>query len=86
MTSKEKAEELVNKFLPKMYCYVCSGMLTNTYDGDVAKGNAIECAMFCACESLSAVEKYGRDNDELQNMENEFRFWNEVKQELLNMK
>lgn len=49
------------------------------------KQKAILCALESADESLRAVEKYGRDNDELQNMENEFRFWNDVKQELLNM-
>lgn len=39
-------EELINFFLPKMYCYFGSGMLTNTYDNDVALQHAKECALF----------------------------------------
>ena len=34
---------LKEKFLPKMYCYLGSGMLTNTYDENVALQNAKEC-------------------------------------------
>jgi len=34
---------LKEKFLPKMYCFMGSGMLTNTYDKDVAESNAEEC-------------------------------------------
>lgn len=29
MTAKEKAIELVDKFMPKVYCYLGSGVLTN---------------------------------------------------------
>jgi hypothetical protein len=34
---------LKEKFLPKMYCFMGSGMLSNTYDENVAEGNATEC-------------------------------------------
>jgi hypothetical protein len=34
---------LREKFLPKMYCYFGSGMLTNSYDEKVAEDNAKEC-------------------------------------------
>lgn len=34
---------LIEKFLPKMYCYFGSGMLTNLYDEKVAESNAKEC-------------------------------------------
>ena len=43
---KEYAEELIKFFLPKMYCYFGSGMLSNHYDEKVALGNAKECALF----------------------------------------
>lgn len=43
---KEYAEKLIKFFLPKMYCYLGSGMLTNTYDEEVALGFAKECALF----------------------------------------
>ena len=34
---------LKEKFLPRMYCFMGSGMLSNTYDKDVAEDNAMEC-------------------------------------------
>ena len=34
---------LKEKFLPKMYCYLGSGMLSNTYDENIALQNAKEC-------------------------------------------
>ena len=43
---KEYAEELIKFFLPKMYCYFGSGMLTNHYDEKVALYNAKQCALF----------------------------------------
>ena len=32
MTPKEKCDELIEKFIPNMYCYMGSGMLSNDYD------------------------------------------------------
>jgi hypothetical protein len=34
---------LIEKFLPRMYCFMGSGMLSNTYDKDVAEDNAKYC-------------------------------------------
>jgi hypothetical protein len=34
---------LKEKFLPKMYCFMGSGMLSNSYDENVANSNADEC-------------------------------------------
>ena len=34
---------LIEKFLPRMYCFFGSGMLTNSYDEKVAEDNAKEC-------------------------------------------
>ena len=34
---------LIEKLLPKMYCFFGSGMLTNSYDETVAESNAKEC-------------------------------------------
>ncbi|MDV3882931.1 hypothetical protein CMU04_06320 [Elizabethkingia anophelis] len=80
MTPKDKAEKLYWTFVKIIHPNF--GILIRK---DV-KQKAILCAIFCVEESLRAVEKYGRDTDELQNMENEFRFWDEVHQELLKMK
>lgn len=37
------AEKLKETILPKMYCYLGSGMLTNKYNVDVANQNADDC-------------------------------------------
>jgi hypothetical protein len=34
---------LKEKFLPRMYCFFGSGMLTNSYDEKVAEDNAKQC-------------------------------------------
>lgn len=34
---------LKEKFLPRMYCFMGSGMLSNSYDEKVAESNAKEC-------------------------------------------
>lgn len=34
---------LKEKFLPRMYCFMGSGMLSNTYDKDIAEDNAKYC-------------------------------------------
>lgn len=34
---------LKEKFLPRMYCFMGSGMLSNSYDEKVAESNAAEC-------------------------------------------
>jgi hypothetical protein len=38
-----KIMTLREKFLPKMYCFLGSGMLTNSYDEKVAEDNAKQC-------------------------------------------
>ena len=61
---------LKEKFLPKMYCFMGSGMLSNTYDEKISEYNAKECeviaeefaigfAEFCFINSLS---KYPNNN------------------------
>ncbi|MDV3537925.1 hypothetical protein CMU94_02160 [Elizabethkingia anophelis] len=87
MTPQKKANELVLKFLPKMYCYMGSGMLTNTYDEGVANSNAVQCAIFCVDETISQweyIDTYLSDlNGELNP---NLKYWYNVKQELLKMK
>ena len=49
----EKAKELVEFFLPLVYCYSGSGMLTNTEDESVMLENAKKCALKVVDEILS---------------------------------
>ena len=44
------------------------------------------CGLITVDEIINSLENYGKESDELQNMENDFRYWQEVKQELLKIK
>ena len=81
MTPKEKAEQLVKKYLT--YCveiYDNMGFDDYDYNEDKAK----ECALIAVDEIIDALEKYDDRNDtyELQNMDGDFRYWDKVKQEI----
>jgi hypothetical protein len=83
MIPKEKAEELVNKYLLKTPV---------GFHIDDAK----QCALIAVNEIIDALELYdtltelylkqefGLDyfSSELQNMDNDFRYWDKVKQEI----
>lgn len=85
-TPKEKAEELVEKYSPMMYCYMGSGMLSNDYDVKVVKENAIECAKIAVDEIIEQLHiqydemDFGQSAREYINGK-EF-YWQEVKNEL----
>ena len=76
-----KAENLIEKFIPNTRIW---------NDEKKVWEDCIESAKICALitvdEIINSLENYGKESDELQNMENDFRYWQEVKQELLNMK
>ena len=55
MEAKEKAKELVDKFMPYMYCYMGSGMLSNDYDINVALSYAKKCAIIAIDECITAL-------------------------------
>ena len=79
MNPKAKAENLIEKFIP------------NTRIWNDEKGwedcmeSAKRCALITVDEIINSLENYGKESDELQNMENDFRYWQEVKKELLKM-
>ena len=73
MNPKAKAKELVEKY-DETLTYIES------------KSKAKQCALIAVDEIINSLENYGKESDELQNMENDFRYWQEVKQELLKIK
>lgn len=73
MTAEKKAKELINKFIPNVYCYLGSGMLTNTYDEDIALMNAKKQSLICVDEILEAVTTIA---------DKKYDYWQEVKQEI----
>ena len=73
--------KLKEKFLPKMYCFMGSGMLTNYYDEKVAKENADECekiaddyaiefAEWC-CARTIGVDYFKLNKEELEQFKKE---------------
>lgn len=89
-THKQKAEELVEKYSPMMYCYMGSGMLSNDYDEKVVKENAIECAKIAVDEILELNiawidEGIQKDYPKRFDLEQTREYWQEVKNELNKM-
>ena len=78
LTPKEKAEKLV---------YFYQNLLTPLSEkkDDFFFSRCKKCALIAVDEIINSLENYGKESDELQNMENDFRYWQEVKQELLKM-
>lgn len=79
MTPQEKAEELVNKFRPMMYCYVGSEMLTNTFNEQEQIRNAKQCALICVEPMIYFIESH---NNEWYGWAEDLEFWQEVQHEI----
>ena len=75
MTPKEKAERLIKQFIPYMYCYMGSGMLSNDYDEKVALKYAKQCALIAVDEILKN-DGFTQFDDYLT------EYWQQVKQEI----
>lgn len=53
---------LREKFLPRMYCFFGSGMLSNTYDDKIANQNAFECEQISDEFAIEFAEWYSSEN------------------------
>lgn len=72
MTPKEKAQKLVDNYKPIMYCFVGSGMLTNSFNENEQLKNAKFGALMLVNEVLDVVgHKY-----------QEVDYWERVKTEI----
>lgn len=79
MTPKEKAEQLFNLFDYNVNGY--DGM--ECWDDDIAILNKKQCALIVVDEIEKALTDYGRGGSfQLQNMDSEFRYWQQVKEEI----
>ena len=74
--AKAKAKELVDKFMPYMYCYMGSGMLSNDYDINVALSYAKKGAIIAVTEMLENTPMY------TGNLNPKWDFYNKVKKEV----
>jgi hypothetical protein len=83
MTPKEEAEQIIDKYMPMMYCYLGSGMLTNSYDEGVAKSNAKSCAIL-HCQGIIDFMMLDDAKHEDCHWANspEVVYWYEVKNEI----
>jgi len=78
MTPKEKAIELVSKFRNEFE------WVEKDHNIDLYRDTK-QCAIVAVDEIEKALTDYGRgDSFQLQNMDSEFRFWEQVKQEIQN--
>jgi hypothetical protein len=82
MTPKEKAEQLISNFSPYVYCYMGSGMLTNTCDDEAIKMNAKQCALIAVDEMIAMLPFTDLTTYMGKWCEQQRNYLNEVKQEL----
>ena len=76
MEAKQKAKALVEQFMPYMYCYMGSGMLSNDYDIKVANDNAKQCALICVDEIIKSLEGIDDTADD------GYGYWGQVKKQI----
>lgn len=86
MQPTEKAQELIEKMKPFVYCFMGSGMLTNDYDERVAVSMAKKCAAITVDEITEAIKTTTghcelRRLDE-QEVDSDLKYWERVKVEV----
>lgn len=76
MTPEQKADKLYKKYLNIIY--PMRGLFVKRQTKLIAKVCSIE-----ACDmAMESLVEYGRNHDQIQNMEYDFRWWENVKQEI----
>ena len=71
MTAKENAEKLVARFF-----------FIESHHTYIDKQIAVICAKICVDEIIKELTAYGENNHELQNMDRDFAYWEDVKNEI----
>jgi hypothetical protein len=82
MTAKQKAFDLIEKF-KNIKTPIRKGSELYAY---MSKDMAIECSIISVSLIENALTEYGNSSMELQNMDSEWRFLDDIKQELNNEK
>jgi hypothetical protein len=72
MSPKEKAEELINKFIPHADYWDCRN------DEPLEEDHAKECALICVDEIISAIIEQAISHPHLQNI----GYWEKVKKHI----
>lgn len=79
VTAKQKAKELIEWFMPRMYCYMGSGMLTNTYDESIALDNAKQCALKVCDEKAKLITELSERGYWLDKVQEQIDIKTEIK-------
>lgn len=76
MRAKDKAKELVEKFLPYSYYHEMDNSMNRNYQQE---DNAKQCALICVDEIIKQLDciSFNHDIEDLP-----FKYWEEVKQEI----
>lgn len=82
MKAKQKAKQLIEKFRPYVDTEI-AGENNFEYSKQQETIMAAKCALIAVSECIQTLIDYGTDNDELQNMDSDFRFWDEVQKKLV---
>lgn len=78
MSPKDKAEDLFDRFW-----FVNTYDELNEIDDELTSEDRKKCALLVVNEIEHALADYGRgDSFQLQNMDSEFRYWEQVKEEI----
>lgn len=80
MNSKDKAKELVESFLPNMYCFMGSGILKIHYDYAIALNNAKSCSERVVRNMFSELDEIYPNKDGKWGIRMDY--WKEVSMEI----
>jgi hypothetical protein len=81
MTPQEKAQELIEKYKPYVYCYFTSGMQSITFDAHVQYAYAKAAALIAVDEVLKETSNKNSKIGRLGLSDTEY--WEQVKKELI---
>jgi hypothetical protein len=76
MTPKEKAKELVDKFMLRIIFNIKQNIEASVIE------SAKQCALIAVDEIYYGLYNYLKDTNELQNADREFAYWENVKKEI----
>jgi len=82
MTPKEKAKELLDKFSDNVSVYYTENSVPCMLNAPMIIKQRKKFALIIVDKIVKSLTNYGKDSNELQNMDREFNYWDKVKQEI----
>ena len=86
MNPQQKAQQLIEKYKPYVYCFMGSDMLVNQESESVILSNAKKCALMAVDEIIEAIETT-TGHCELRHLDaaevkSDIAYWERVQQEI----